>query len=103
MKRHQEISAFKWILSLVLLLLFSANLFAIQRSGEVGNPIKKESITDPDGYRGWRYKWTQGGMLKKVIRPDRKHVGFTYDALGRRLTKTYQDQTTHFVWDGNVP
>ena len=42
-------------------------------------------------------------MLKKVIRPDRKHVDFTYDALGRRLTKTYKEQTTHFVWDGNVP
>jgi RHS repeat-associated protein len=65
---------------------------------EVGNLIKKESINET-----WRYKWTQGGMLKKVIRPDRKHVDFTYDALGRRLTKTYQEQTTHFVWDGNVP
>ncbi|MFK7787151.1 MAG: RHS repeat-associated core domain-containing protein [Crocinitomicaceae bacterium] len=65
---------------------------------EVGNLIKKESLTE-----AWRYKWSQGGMLKKVIRPDRKHVDFTYDALGRRLTKTYHDQTTHFVWDGNVP
>jgi RHS repeat-associated protein len=42
-------------------------------------------------------------MLKTVVRPDRKKVEFTYDALGRRLTKTFQDQTTHFVWDGNVP
>jgi RHS repeat-associated protein len=65
---------------------------------EVGNLIKKESINET-----WRYKWTQGGMLKKVIRPDKKHVDFTYDALGRRLTKTYKEQTTHFVWDGNVP
>lgn len=42
-------------------------------------------------------------MLKTVTRPDRKKVHFTYDALGRRLTKTYEGQTTHFVWDGNVP
>ncbi|MCH2225361.1 MAG: DUF6531 domain-containing protein [Crocinitomicaceae bacterium] len=65
---------------------------------EVGNLIQKESITEK-----WRYQWSQGGMLRKVIRPDRKHVDFTYDALGRRLSKTFEEQTTHFVWDGNVP
>ena len=65
---------------------------------EVGNLIQKESITEK-----WRYQWRQGGMLKKVIRPDRKHVDFTYDALGRRLTKTFEEETTHFIWDGNVP
>ncbi|NQZ38378.1 MAG: hypothetical protein HRT58_22145, partial [Crocinitomicaceae bacterium] len=65
---------------------------------EVGNLKEKESITEK-----WRYQWSQSGMLKKVIRPDRKHVDFTYDALGRRLTKTFKDETTHFVWDGNVP
>ncbi|MDG1331777.1 MAG: RHS repeat-associated core domain-containing protein [Crocinitomicaceae bacterium] len=70
----------------------NANAFTAESLAE------KESINET-----WKYKWTQGGMLKKVIRPDRKHVDFTYDALGRRLTKTYKDQTTHFVWDGNVP
>jgi RHS repeat-associated protein len=103
MNGYSKISVYKWALSALLLLIFCNNLSAKQFPNEVGNLIKKESINDPDGYRGWRYKWTQGGMLKKVIRPDRKHVDFTYDALGRRLTKTYQEQTTHFVWDGNVP
>lgn len=65
---------------------------------EVGNLKEKESITGK-----WRYQWSQSGMLKKVVRPDRKHVDFTYDALGRRLTKTFKEETTHFVWDGNVP
>jgi RHS repeat-associated protein len=65
---------------------------------EVGNLIEKESITDR-----WRYKWSQSGMLKKVLRPDGNHVDFSYDALGRRLTKTYQEETTNFIWDGNVP
>ena len=65
---------------------------------EVGNLIEKESITGT-----WKYRWSQGGMLKQVVRPDNKKVDFTYDALGRRLTKTYNGQTTHFVWDGNVP
>jgi RHS repeat-associated protein len=65
---------------------------------EVGNLIEKESLNEK-----WKYRWSQSGMLKKVIRPDRRHVDFTYDALGRRLTKTFQEKTTHFVWDGNVP
>ncbi|MFK7786083.1 MAG: RHS repeat-associated core domain-containing protein [Crocinitomicaceae bacterium] len=65
---------------------------------ELGNLIEKEAINEK-----WRYRWSQSGKLTKVIRPDRKHVDFTYDALGRRLTKTFEGQTTHFVWDGNVP
>lgn len=65
---------------------------------ELGNLIAKESLTEK-----WRYQWSQRGMLKKVIRPDRKHIDFTYDAFGRRLTKTFNEETTHFVWDGDVP
>lgn len=65
---------------------------------EVGNLIVKESLTEK-----WRYQWSQSGMLKKVIRPDRKEVTFTYDAFGRRVSKTFEEKTTHFVWDGDVP
>ena len=28
---------------------------------------------------------------------------FAYDALGRRITKTYRGKTTNWIWDGNVP
>ena len=42
-------------------------------------------------------------MLARVVRPDGKEVSFAYDALGRRIRKTYAGTTTHFVWDGNVP
>ena len=42
-------------------------------------------------------------MLARVVRPDDKEVSFAYDALGRRIRKTYAGTTTHFVWDGNVP
>ena len=52
---------------------------------------------------GWRYDWQSDGMLSRVVRPDGKEVSFTYDALGRRTEKTYEDVATHFVWDGNVP
>ena len=63
----------------------------------VGNLIKKESLTEK-----WQYSWFANGMLKAVHRPDNTWVRFTYDALGRRLTKTHNDLTTHYVWDGNV-
>ena len=42
-------------------------------------------------------------MLKEVKRPDKKKVTFTYDALGRRLTKHFSRTTTHFLRSGNVP
>ena len=51
----------------------------------------------------WRYEWTAAGMLKRVHRPDGEAVVFTYDALGRRLAKSYRGQLTRWVWDGNVP
>ena len=52
---------------------------------------------------GWRYDWQSDGMLARVVRPDGKEVSFAYDALGRRIRKTYAGTTTHFVWDSNVP
>ena len=51
----------------------------------------------------WQYKWDAFGMLKEVKRPDKQKVTFTYDALGRRLTKHFSRTTTHFLWSGNVP
>ncbi|WP_423838344.1 RHS repeat-associated core domain-containing protein [Tannerella forsythia] len=30
-------------------------------------------------------------------------VSFEYDPLGRRISKTYKEKTTRWVWDGNVP
>ena len=51
----------------------------------------------------WQYKWDAFGMLKEVKRPDKQKVTFTYDALGRRLSKHFSRTTTHFLWSGNVP
>jgi len=62
-----------------------------------GNLISK---IEP-GQRQWRYQWNGSGMLSKVVRPDGKEVIFQYDALGRRLTKRFHDNTTHWAWDGN--
>ncbi|MGB3609264.1 MAG: RHS repeat-associated core domain-containing protein, partial [Cellvibrio sp.] len=51
----------------------------------------------------WRYEWNGSGMLQKVVRPDGKEVSFEYDALGRRIRKTFDNKITCWVWDGNNP
>ena len=52
----------------------------------------------------WEYHWTQNGMLEGVRSPHPygQWTSFTYDALGRRLTKL-GDATFHYLWNGNVP
>ncbi|HRI19383.1 MAG TPA: DUF6531 domain-containing protein [Panacibacter sp.] len=64
-----------------------------------GNLIEKKHV----GGDVWKYEWNDAGMLTKVIRPDKTEVKFSYDALGRRLSKQYKNTITKFVWDGNVP
>lgn len=64
-----------------------------------GNLIEKKHI----GGNTWRYEWNYDGTLIKVIKPDKSEVSFTYDALGRRLSKRYRKTITKFIWDGNVP
>ena len=64
-----------------------------------GNLVEK---TEPGG-RIWRYEWNGAGMMSKVTRPDGTEVTFGYDALGRRVRKSYRGQNTRWIWDGNVP
>ena len=77
--------------------------------GGIVAPINKERLEAELGIRfraygtGWRYDWQSDGMLARVVRPDDKEVSFTYDALGRRIRKSFAGTTTQFVWDGNVP
>ncbi|CAL9785681.1 hypothetical protein BACFRA24663_13040 [Bacteroides fragilis] len=57
-----------------------------------------------DGKRDrWRYRWNADGSLAKVVRPDKREVEFTYDVLGRRLSKSFGTTVTRWVWNGNVP
>ena len=51
----------------------------------------------------WRYRWNADGSLAKVVRPDKREVEFTYDALGRRLSKSFGTTVMRWVWNGNVP
>ena len=78
--------------------LLESNGIRYQYDAE-GNLIRK---IEADG-NIWHYEWNGASMLAKVIRPNEEEVSFTYDALGRRLTKTYRNRTTRWVWDGNVP
>ena len=77
--------------------------------GGVIAPINKERLETELGITfrafgtGWRYDWQSDGMLARVVRPHGKEVSFAYDALGRRIRKSFAGTTTHFVWDGNVP
>lgn len=64
-----------------------------------GNLIEKRGEEERD----WMYEWNASGMLAKVIRPDEKSVIFHYDALGRRIAKTFSGKTTRWIWDGNTP
>lgn len=64
-----------------------------------GNLIHKNEINGQQ----WKYEWNAHKMLTKVIRPDYKAVQFTYDALGRRIEKIYEDKITRWLYDGNTP
>jgi len=63
-----------------------------------GNLIKKQT---PRGT--WIYRWNGAGRLEQVERPDGDIVRFAYDALGRRISKTFRGETTYWIWDGNNP
>lgn len=65
---------------------------------EEGNLIHKNS---PEGE--WFYEWKSNGLLKKVIRPDKKEVVFEYDALGRRTAKIFNNTITRWAWNEDVP
>ncbi|MEL6631786.1 MAG: RHS repeat-associated core domain-containing protein [Bacteroidota bacterium] len=64
-----------------------------------GNLLSK---TDNEG-GVWLYEWEPQGHLARVKRPDDQWVSFTYDPFGRRLSKTFEGKTTHWIWDRNTP
>ncbi|OON69094.1 hypothetical protein B0919_10310 [Hymenobacter sp. CRA2] len=51
----------------------------------------------------WTYQWNGAGYLTEVLRPDGEQVRFAYDALGRRVSKSYRQQLTRWVWNGDQP
>lgn len=65
----------------------------------LGNLIRKQAANG----QTWHYQWNGDGQLASVRRPDGYTVSFTYDALGRRLSKRFRGKVTHWVWDGHKP
>ncbi|AEV97774.1 hypothetical protein A4D02_15985 [Niastella koreensis] len=49
------------------------------------------------------YEWFANGRLKKITPANGKEVLFTYDALGRRISKTTAGKITRWVWDNDKP
>jgi RHS repeat-associated protein len=49
------------------------------------------------------FEWNGCGMLVRMTRADGESATYTYDAFGRRLSKTFQDRTTSWLWIGHVP
>ncbi|MBC8084712.1 MAG: DUF4280 domain-containing protein [Hymenobacter sp.] len=69
------------------------------RYDEEGNLVRKTLASGQQ----WMYHWDGGGQLVSVTRPDGYAVTFSYDALGRRVTKRFRGRVTHWVWDGDKP
>ena len=82
----------------------------LESTDSAGRRVRHEY--DPDGRlvakrvadgEVWSYRWGADGNLAAVTRPDGTIVTFAYDALRRRVSKTYRGQTTRWVWDSDVP
>lgn len=65
---------------------------------ECGDLIQR---IDADG-KVWRYFYSVGGLMERVVRPDKKEVTFKYDALGRRISKDFNGKSTKYLWNGNT-
>ena len=62
---------------------------------------------EQEGLIAWQpgdyaYTWLPNGMLGSVTRPDGKVVTFKYDALGRRIEKSFNGRVYRYLWDGDV-
>ena len=71
-----------------------------------GSNTSKER-REQEGLIAWQpgdyaYTWLPNGMLGSVTRPDGKTITFKYDALGRRIEKTFNGRVHRYPWDGDV-
>lgn len=50
----------------------------------------------------WRYEWDAEDRLTAVTTPDGTVWRYSYDPLGRRISKQSPSETVHFTWDGTT-
>lgn len=74
-------------------------LFAGSNTSKEGREQEELIAWHPGDYA---YTWLPNGMLGSVTRPDGKTVTFKYDALGRRIEKTFNGRVHRYLWDGDV-
>ena len=74
-------------------------LFASSNTSKEGREQEELIAWQPGDYA---YTWLPNGMLGSVTRPDGKVVTFKYDALGRRIEKSFNGRVHRYLWDGDV-
>ena len=65
---------------------------------DCGDMIEKSEVNG----KTWQYFYHPGGLMEKVVRPDGKGVSFSYDPLGRRISKEFDGRITKYLWDGDL-
>ena len=74
-------------------------LFSNNNTSKEGREQEELIAWQPGDYA---YTWLPNGMLGSVTRPDGKTVTFKYDALGRRIEKSFNGRVHRYLWDGDV-
>ena len=74
-------------------------LFSGSNTSKEGREQEELIAWHPGDYA---YTWLPNGMLDSVTRPDGKTVTFKYDALGRRIEKSFNGRVHRYLWDGDV-
>ena len=74
-------------------------LFAGSNTSKEGREQEELIAWQPGDYA---YTWLPNGMLGSVTRPDGQTVTFKYDALGRRIEKSFNGRVHRNLWDGDV-
>lgn len=78
------------MISLILTIMLSALAFVSMGANDCGTSYQADINDNATG-------------LSMPLATQSQEVGFTYDALGRRLSKTFGTTVTRWVWNGNVP